>query len=83
MKKGIYSLQDRLNGFMSITIDDKDEIAIRGFQHALACAPRDSLFMTNPDDYSLYKIGEFDTDSGQITPIVPPLFLMRGERHEG
>lgn len=82
MKKGIYSLHDRLNGFMSISFDDKDELAVRGFIHAIKCAPKDSFFFTSPEDYSLYKIGEFDTDSGQITPLSPPLFLTRGEKNE-
>lgn len=82
MIKGVYGLQDRLNGFMSITLDNKDELAMRGFMHAIKCAPKDSFFYTNPDDYSLYKIADFDTDSGQITPLSPPVFLMRGEKVE-
>jgi hypothetical protein len=80
MKYNIYSMKDDLNGFMNFFPEISDEVAVRGFSHALACADPNSLFYTNPADYSLYALGTFDTDSGTIEVYPAPRFLIRGEK---
>lgn len=77
MKIGVYSMKDRLNGFMNLFPEQNDDVAKRGFLFALK-QNKDSLFACNPDDYSLYKIGEFDTDSGCFEPLSTPAFLIGG-----
>lgn len=70
---GIYSIRDAKTGFLNITLDQSDAAAIRGFEHATRNA--DSLFFTHPSDYSLFKIGEFNTDTGVITSCVPEVLV--------
>lgn len=61
---GIYSVRDSATGFLNISLDVNDKAAIRNFGHA--CKNTDSLFFTHSSDYTLYKLGEFDTDNGEI-----------------
>lgn len=75
MKLGVYCIRDRKTGFMSPNVDMNNVSAIRNFEHA--CMRDDSLFYSHPEDYELYKLGEFDTDSGVITASVEqPEFLV-------
>lgn len=78
----VYSMHDRLNGYFNIFFDQSDDIAKRGFLHALKTASPGSLFLSNPDDYSLYRLAEFDTESGVISPLPTPEFLIRGEKND-
>lgn len=64
MKLGIYSIKDKLTGFMNITLDQNDYSAIRNFEHAVTRV--DSLFYSHPEHYSLYKLGWFYTSDGVI-----------------
>lgn len=70
---GIYAVRDVKTGFLSPTLDVNGDSAIRNFEHALMRA--DSLFFTHPSDYSLYRIGDYDTETGLITPAVPLIHL--------
>lgn len=65
----IYSVRDSLTGFKTITIGDNDAESMRGFAHA--CYSQDSLMNSHPNDYTLYRIGELNTDTGEIEPCVP------------
>lgn len=69
MKYGIYSIRDSRTGFLPPTVDQNDMSARRNMEHA--ASQRNSLFFSHPEDYSLFRIGEFDTESGQLTPCVP------------
>ncbi len=79
MKMFIISTKDDLNGFMNVSLCHKKEIAVRDFNHAMSVCQHDSLFYTHPEDYSLYCLGEFDIESGCITPYPTPEFLVRGQ----
>lgn len=72
---GVYSIHDAKTGFLNITLDQSDESAIRGFEHA--CLNTDSLFFTHPADYALHRLGSFDTDTGSLTPLIPVDVLVR------
>lgn len=67
MKLGVYSIRDSLTGFMNVTLEQNDASAIRNFEHAVTRV--DSLFYSHPEHYSLFKIGEFDTQHGFIDGI--------------
>ena len=73
MKYGLYAIRDAKVGFMTVTVDSNDASARRNFEHA--CAQTNSLFFTHPQDYDLFKVGIYDSDSGVIEPIVPAEFL--------
>uniref|UniRef100_A0AAU8B4A4 Nonstructural protein n=1 Tax=Dulem virus 128 TaxID=3145605 RepID=A0AAU8B4A4_9VIRU len=75
MKYGIYTVRDFKVGFMSPVADSNDASAMRGFEHSVLHS--DINFITShPEDYALFKIGEYDSDSGVITPIFPIVELL-------
>lgn len=69
---GLYSIRDVKTGFLPPTTDVNDDSAKRNFAFAFK---EDSLFVFARSDYSLYKIAEYDTDSGQVVPVNPPEWL--------
>lgn len=74
MKFGVYSIRDARTGFLSPTLEQSDPVALRNFEHAIVRSG-DSLFVSHPEDYHLYKLGEFDSDTGSIECLVPPALL--------
>ena len=64
MKYNVYSLKDELSGYGMPTLHDNDGMARRALK--LAFDADNSILAANPADYTLYKIGVFDTDSGYI-----------------
>lgn len=87
MKRYVYSIKDQKTGFLNPTFEISDAVAKRNFEHAVASAP-ESLFTSHPEDYALYCIGAFDTDTGLISPLPQPglilearsVLAMRGDR---
>lgn len=86
MKLKIYSIKDNLAGFYQPTFEQSDEIAIRNF--AFAVNKKDNLLYANPDDFSLYCVGVYDTELGHIDAFDPLLIVQassvidhRGEVH--
>ncbi len=78
MTYGIYSIRDAAaNVFTAPTIDLTDESAIRAFSQAV----NNSGSMMNfcPSDFSLYRIGTLNVESGSIDPISPPTKLVSGD----
>lgn len=80
MKFGIYSIRDELTGFMSLVVEQSDAIAMRNFNHALSMNRDQHLMAWQPSDFTLFKVGEFDNQSGSIFPIIPPQFVQKGEK---
>ncbi len=77
MKYGIYCIYDDAAGvFTAPTIDISDESAMRNFQKM--CADAGSMMNFKPTDFSLYAVGFFDAESGDIESIVPPSRLIVG-----
>lgn len=72
---GVYSIRDTKSGFLQPTVDVNDLCAIRNFEAAVQAGPQ-SLFFTHPEDYELFKIGQFDSDSGLISSVSPSEFLI-------
>ncbi len=71
MKYGIYCIYDDAAGiFTAPTIDISDESAIRNFQKL--CADAGSMMNFKPSDFSLYAVGFFDAETGNIESLVPP-----------
>lgn len=73
MKFNIYSIRDSYTGFMTPVIEINDQAAKRNFDHAVH--QDGSLMNSHPQDYDLYRIGEFDADSGVIVPEIPPVVI--------
>lgn len=70
---GIYSIRDVKTGFLPPTVDVNDDSAIRNFHFAFT--KTNSLFIAFPNDYSLYKLAEYDTESGSVSPCDVPVWL--------
>lgn len=73
MIKTIYAMKDDLRGFLSPFTDVNDDVAMRNFD--FGCKSND-LVNFRPQDFSLYKLGSIDEDSGIITPLASPVYLM-------
>lgn len=63
---GIYCVKDEKTGFMTPTIDLNDPSAYRNFEHAII-STRSSLMFTHKNDFALYKLGSFDSVTGEVT----------------
>lgn len=69
MIKSVYAIRDVKTNWLDPFIEVSDDAAIRGFKYALSNG--DGLFGFSPEDFTLYKVGTFDTASGAITGSLP------------
>ena len=67
----IYVVRDLKTGFMTPTTDFNDASARRNFEHAVM--QRNSLMYTHAEDYELFKIGQYDSDTGYIESQMPTM----------
>lgn len=67
---GLYSIKDAKTSFMPVTLDVNNASAVRNFEHAVR--QPDSLLRSHPNDYALYHVGDFDTDTGLVHSILIP-----------
>lgn len=70
-KFGVYSIRDAYTGFLTPTFEITDAVAKRNF--AFAIQKKDNLLYTNAKDYDLVRIGEFDSDTGELIPTLPDI----------
>lgn len=66
----IYCLRDRKVGFLTPVLAESDELAMRDVQNALRRGTG-TLIDTHPEDFSLYCIGNFNQETGEIVSAVP------------
>jgi hypothetical protein len=67
---GVYAIKDAKTSFMPCNVDYNDASAIRNFEHAVM-AP-DSLMRSHPADYTLYRLGSYNTETGLIVSEAGP-----------
>lgn len=62
--------------FLGIDVVQNEGVALRGFINALQAASDNpsSLFATNPADFDLYNLGQFDEHDGSISSSVSVIF---------
>lgn len=77
MKMPVLSVRDSLVGFGSPFTAVNKDVAVRGFTNSVIKAWSNSDDTVNPEDLSLFMVGEFDTDSGSISGC-EPCVLARG-----
>lgn len=70
---GVYAMRDVKVGFLTPTFDVNDQSAQRNFCHAVLST--DSILSSFANDFSLYKLGEFDSDTGVLDPLPLPVHL--------
>ena len=66
MKKNFYAILDVYNGYGMPIIQDNDGTAMRNFQNA--CCDKSSVYATHSADFSLWCVGAYDSDSGELIP---------------
>lgn len=69
MKVGIYGFYDvksrsYIGDTAGLVLFRHDAVAMRSFGDL--CRQEGSIFAKHPDDYEMHRVGEFDTESGQI-----------------
>lgn len=72
----LYCVRDKVQGFGSIFCEPTEASAIRGFGYMINSG--NGLMSYKPDDYDLYVIGEYNTDTGVVTPKVPVEMVISG-----
>jgi len=75
MTYGVYSFRDNKTSFGQIWYDRSDEAATRGFSMMIN---NDGIMGFAPSDFDLFKIAEFDSETGQIDPVWPIEYLCNG-----
>ena len=70
MNFNVYSIRDKVGTWTPPTLDANDSIAIRNFAFGINNRP-DSMLKFSLDDFSLYRIGTFDSDSAAMTSYAP------------
>lgn len=70
MKYPMYAIRDQKVGFMVPPMcDQSDQSAVRNFSYSIN--GNDGVMNYSPADFDLFKIGEFDTEKGEIIPCMP------------
>lgn len=77
MKYPVYCIRDTKVGFDPQFIVQINEMAaVRGFKFLMS--NEQSMQGHFPEDYELYQVAEFDSDSGAMNGIIPPKFIVAG-----
>lgn len=72
----VYCVKDDLTGFdANFLIQLNDDAAYRAFDYSVNQANVQNF---RPSEFTLYKVAEFDTESGKIIPVFPPIFIVNG-----
>lgn len=77
MTFGIYSIRDSLTGYMQPSFEQNDACAMRNFRSAILSVRPGSLLNSDPQDFTLCKIGEFDSESGFLS-VEDPVSILTG-----
>ena len=73
----VYTVRDVKVGFdTQFLVQMNDDAAKRAFE--MAISNPNQMMGFKPSDFELYKIAEFDTDSGQIRAMSIPEFIIGG-----
>lgn len=66
MKLILTTIKDELTGFQNVIGERSEETAIRSFCQAINNP--EAIMYANREDFSLWKLGEYDSDTGVIVP---------------
>lgn len=72
MKFGLYSIKDAKTGFMTPVLEQGDPAALRNFSAAVSQG--DCIMHQYPNDFALYKVANWDTDTG-VDPVLSPILI--------
>lgn len=79
MKYNLYCVRDvKANLFWQPQMDSNDETAKRGFAMMINSSDARSLTGFAPKDFDLFRIGEFDSETGEVTNLKANEFICNG-----
>lgn len=70
---GVYALKDRLSGYADVKLVDNDMAAMRLFK--FMCSDSNSFTHFSKDDYSMVKLADFDTLTGDLIVREPEIII--------
>lgn len=73
MNYPVYAIRDVHVGFLTPTVDQNDASAMRNFRHAVQ--QTGSIMNSHAKDFCLYRIGEFNSETGVITSVLPEVII--------
>lgn len=74
MIRTYYAIKDNLaEAFMTPVLFDNDNLAKRWFTGVVNSKEQNEVIYNNPEDFELWKLGDFDNQSGQIYPGIQKL----------
>lgn len=77
MKNYVYSVLDtKLGVFGGLFVDGSDGAAIRGFGDGVNDKNPKNRWNAHPEDFTLYRVGEFNIDTGELIPQHPAKSLV-------
>lgn len=71
----LYAMRDEKSTFMQIMMEYSDGTAMRNFQQAVT--KPNTVYSDFANDFALYCLGVYDTETGIISPENPPVLLCR------
>lgn len=77
MRMNCYSIKDEQTGYRYPMISGSDGDMRRSF--IIECKNPDSLIHQALKDFSVWKIGEWDTDTGEFISLPEKILIERGE----
>lgn len=73
----IYAIRDEKTQFMAMLMTEQNDFAAKR-QFDLMINASMTIMSQNPGDFTLYKVAEFDTDTGEIITKWPIEFIVNG-----
>ena len=73
MMHPVFSVRDQMVGFNDPFCAVNENVAVRDFTNVVN-NPSGRIYL-NPNHYDLYRIGDFDTETGKMTPCEPSLIV--------
>lgn len=61
---GVYVVRDIKSTFLTPGFNVNDQVAIRSFAHAIQSS--NDVISTHKEDFELYKVGEYDNETGFV-----------------
>lgn len=79
MKYNLYGVRDiKSNMFWQPQMDTNDETAKRGFAMMINGSDLRQITGFAPGDFDLYRLGSFDSETGEVVSIKPIEYIING-----
>lgn len=78
----VCSMRDEVaQEFLGLNLEANEGTAIRNFEAQVTDVfnRQEGLLFTNREDFSLYRIGHYDSETGALSPETPSLLRKAGE----